>query len=244
MVIFMSSISTNLYDSNEATVMARRARALGLDVQSALYLVSRGKADDAMKQVGIELGINKSLSDNNLSFDSFVKSSDSDNNFLFQGEDGNLYNLNYDTNKVSSQSVEEFAEENGLINEDVGKAYDVVSFGQNNAEFINYVFDGSGIGTTNDGRADTTKVALGNQTWRNIKFVQQEVNQKTWGSGASDEVSVVSNRAFSNIFKHRNQWLTATQKTELQKVKSYEEYLELIAEFAVKDMDESGKAEY
>ena len=240
----MSSISTNLYDSNEAMVMARRAKALGLDVQSALYLVSRGNTKDAMKQVGVELGINKTISDNNLSFDSFVKSSNSENNYLFQGEDGNLYNLNYDNKKVSAESVEDFAEEIGLINEDVGKSYDVVSFGQNKAEFINYVFDGSGIGTTNDGKANTTKVALGDTTWRNIKWVQQEVNQKTWGSGGTDEVSVISNRAFSNIFKHRNQWLTATQKAELQKVTSYEEYLEMIAEFAVKDMDESGKAEY
>ena len=235
----MSTVSSNLYDSNEASVLARRSRSIGYDALSTVLLTSKGHDQKVMDQMGLELGINKTSDDHNLSFDSFVRSSENDNNMLFQGEDGMLSNLDFTNGTVSQQSVEEFAVENGLIFNDGDKAYDIVDFGQNKAEFINYQFEGTG-----DGIANRTPVNLGNSTWGRVNFVNQEIDHTTWMSGRTDSVSLASNEAFSNLIKHRDQWLSATQKAELSRVTTYEEYLEKIAEFACQNLDETGNAEY
>ena len=235
----MSTVSTNLYDSGEAAVLKRRAAAMGLDVTSMALMTSRNGVDAVADQMGLELGINKTTDEHNLSFDSFVKSSTSENNLLFQGEDGMLSNLNFNTMEVSQQSEADFAKENGMINDEGDKFYDVVDFGQNKAEFVDYSFEGTG-----DGKADTTPVSVANQDWTSVKWVRQEVDQTTWGTGATDPISTKSNEAFQTIFRRRNQWLSATQKAQLLRVDSWDAYLQKLAEFAVKDMDETGTKEY
>jgi len=234
----MTIVSASLYDSAEATVLARRSKQMGFDAQTTLSIISGGQTQAALDQMGLELGINKNDGKQNLTFDSYVKSSESGNNMLFQGEDGLLTNLNFDEGTYSQESVEDFAEDHGLI-EDDDKFYDVVDFGQNEANFIDYAFEGTG-----DGKADKTTVNVGDSTWQSIKWVRQEVDQTTWGSGATDQVSTASNKAFTTIFNRRNQWLSATQKAKLQECTSYNDYLEKLAEYAVKDMDETGKAVY
>jgi len=203
-----------------------------------LFLTTRGNQQKVMDRMGEELGINKQPSDQNLSFDRYVTAADDQNNYLFKGEDGNLYNLNFTEGTYSEKSLDNFAEENGLI-ENGDKFYDVASFGQNEAEFIDYAFQGTG-----DGKLDRAEIGLGGGTWGSVKWVRQEVNHKLWGAGATSGEAVISNLAFSNILKNKDQWLNATDEEELSQVDSYEAYLQRVAEKAVKAMDETGKAEY
>lgn len=233
--------SNNLYaNSAESRVMQRRLEQWGIDIDamSLMFLTSRGNQESVINRIGLELGINETPSESNLSFDRYITAENDQNNYLFQGEDGNLYNLNFTEGTYSEISVNDFAEENGLI-EDGDKFYDVVDFGQNKAEFTDYAFQGTG-----DGKLDKAEVAIGGGTWGSIKWVRQEVDQTLWGSGESSGNSVISNLAFSNIIKHKDQWLNATDEEELEKAESEEEYWEMIAEKAVEAMDETGKAEY
>lgn len=236
--------TNSIYSSSEARVLAQRQKQLAqiygydLDEKSLLFATTHGNQDAVLDQIGQQLGINQKPSDQNLSFDRYVNSSESEHNIMFQGEDGKVYNLNFTDGTYYEKSVEDFAEENGLINEE-GKFYDIVDFGQDKAEFIDYAFQGAG-----DGKLDRTEVGLGNSTWGSINWVRQEVDQTTWGDGGSSGNSIISNIAFSNIVKHKDQWLNATDLAELEDSESYEEYLEKLAQKAVENMDETGNAEY
>ncbi len=233
----------NLYESAEARVAASRREGLGelygdLDMKSSLFATAGEGINDVSQQMGRELGINKTLQDDNLSFDHYVTSTNDKSNIMFQGEDGNLYNLNFSAGSADGVSTEKFAKDNGLISNG-DKFYDVVHFGQDSANFTDYAFEGLG-----DGKQDSQSVGLGNNTWSNMNWVRQEVNTKLWGNGGSDLQSQTANNAFSNITKHADQWLTDEQYDILQSIESHDEFLKKLAEFAVKAMDETGQAEY
>lgn len=233
----MVDVSANLYNNSaEAKVLAKRARALGYDVQTTLAMTSRGNMQDSLDQIGVELGINKSMSDHNLTFDRHIKADGNNEDMLFQGNDGMLYNLDFTSGTVSSKSTIDFAQEHGLINEE-GKFYDVVVFGQNKAEFIDYKFGGTG-----DGKLDTVKVNISDPKWAGIKYVNQETDYKAWTSSGGDLYSSTAREAFSNILEHASQWMSATDYEELAKCDTYEERMEKFRELAVKAMDETGEA--
>lgn len=244
------AISKNLYtDSAEARVAANRNKRLAqdygmvdLDIKSSLFLTSHGNQERVMNRIGEELGINEKPSDENLSFYRCISADDDVNNYLFQGEDadGNLYNINFTNGTYSTQSVNSFAKDSGLIvNGD--QFYDIVDFGQDKAEFINYQFEGTG-----DGRADFQDVPIttlgANPDWSRIKWVNQEVDFTTWGSSDTSQVTTASNIAFSNIIKHKDQWLSDLDKAELAQCTSDYDYTLKLIEKAVKRMDETGKA--
>lgn len=234
--------SNNLYaNSAEASVLASRMKLLGysdIDAKSMLFLTSKGNQENVLDTIGLQLGINEKPSDSNLSFEHYVSATGDQNNYLFQGEDGNLYNLDFTGGTYSEKSIEEFAEENGFI-KDGDKFYDIVDFGQDEASFIDYAFGGTG-----DGKLDKVEVAAGNETWSSVKWVRQEVNYSSWSAGANDVADAVSSKAFSNILKHKDQWLNSVDEAEILKsVNSYEEYLQRVAEKIVEKMDETGKAD-
>ncbi len=244
------TISKNLYtDSAEARVASNRNRRMAqdygmvdLDMKSSLFLTSHGNQERVINRIGEELGINEKPSDTNLSFYRCISAEDDVNNYLFQGKDtdGNLYNINFTDGTYSAQSVNSFAKDSGLIvNGD--QFYDIVDFGQDKAEFIDYAFEG-----TDDKFANTNDVSItdlgANTDWSRVKWVRQEVDFKTWGSSDTSQVATTSNEAFSNIIKHKDQWLSDLDKAELAQTKSETEYLQKIIEKAVKRLDETGKA--
>lgn len=230
--------SGTLYQSAEATTAKSRQEALSafygaaIDIKSTLFAVGGDNYNAAAKQIGREIGVNDTLEDDNINFDRYVSASDDKDNLLFQGEDGNLYNLNFTTGAVDEQSTEEFAEENGLIVEG-DKFYDIVSFGQDSAEFIDYAFEGLG-----DGKQDRTEINLGNSTWSSVNWVRQEVDTSVWTNGQSDSYSSTANKAYKNIIKHASQWLTASDYTTLSKCTTYSDYIKKLAELATQRLNE------
>lgn len=219
---YSNSISGNSAEAKVA--MDRMARDYGGTIDMKSYLYSTGaNVEDVTQQIGIELGINKDGYDNNLSFDSYVSSATDQNNFLFQSEDGNLHNLDFTSDKFVSQSTEQFAKDNGLI-VDGKKVYDVVDFGQNHAAFTNY--------SILSGEQTSVSINLGNPKWSNIDWTLSRIDSSYWGRGGSDREAVKSNRAFSNILEHAEEWLTYDDYAQLDKCESEEEELALLKEWA------------
>lgn len=241
------SIATNVYSSSTAEVLMRRMRACGYsDVKSAAFMLTGGREEEVINQIGVELGVNDKLSDKNLSFDRYVTSSNDSGNFLFQGNNGNLYGLNFTTGKTSEQSEEEWIDENykGLINKDQvtgeydysDRNYDVIDFGQNSAEIINYSFTGTGDGVDEfetdafDAFASNTDAG---QWGSAIKWVYKEV-----------DLTAPSQDFLSNVSRNQSKYISATEANHIYKTQGYQAYANTLFNKAINAMsynDESGE---
>ncbi len=241
------SIATNVYSSSTAEVLMRRMRACGYsDIKSAAFMLTGGREEEVINQIGVELGINDKLSDKNLSFDRYVTSSNDTGNLLFQGNDGNLYGLDFTTGKTSEQSEEEWIEENyaGLINRDQetgeydysDRNYDVIDFGQNSAEIINYSFTGTGDGVDEfetdafDAFASNTDAG---QWGSAIKWVYKEV-----------DLTAPSQDFLSNVSRNQSKYISATEANYIYKTQGYQAYANTLLNKAINAMsynDESGE---
>jgi len=235
------SISSNVYSSSTADVLMRRMRACGYsDIKSAAFMLTGGREEEVINQIGVELGVNDKLSDNNLSFDRYVTSSNDSGNLLFQGNDGNLYGLDFTTGKTSEQSEEEWIEENyaGLINPDdeSDRNYDVIDFGQNSAEIINYAFTGTGDGV-NEFETDAFDAFASNtdagQWGSSIKWVYKEV-----------DLTAPSQDFLSNVGRNQSKYISSTEANQIYKTQGYQAYANTLLSRAVTAMsynDESGE---
>lgn len=244
--------SNSLYGASaEAAVANRRQQQLakiygnGIDMKSAMFFYSGGRQEEVLDRIALETGINETPAEDNISFDKYVTAENDKDNMLFQGTDGNLYNINFTNGTYGAKDQNEFVEENyaGLINPDdkSDKAYDVVEFGQDNAEFINYANVGYGDGCDNvETSIDNFSSATEGVLWgNNIKWVYQEVNlNPTNGADIS-----VYNKFMSNIVSNSTQWMSSEDIQKIQQTEGYEEYIKKIVDRAIKSMsynDESG----
>lgn len=241
------SIATNVYSSSTADVLMRRMRACGYsDIKSAAFMLTGGREEEVINQIGVELGVNDKLSDNNLSFDRYVTSSNDSGNLLFQGNDGNLYGLDFTTGKTSEQSEEEWIDENykGLIMQDKetgeydysDRNYDVIDFGQNSAEIINYAFTGTGDGV-NEFETDAFDAFASNtdagQWGSSIKWVYKEV-----------DLTAPSQDFLSNVSRNQSKYISSTEANQIYKTQGYQAYANTLLSRAVTAMsynDESGE---
>ncbi len=235
------SISSNVYSSSTADVLMRRMRACGYsDIKSAAFMLTGGREEEVINQIGVELGVNDKLSDNNLSFDRYVTSSNDSGNLLFQGNDGNLYGLDFTTGKTSKQSEDEWIEENyaGLINPDdeSDRNYDVIDFGQNSAEIINYAFTGTGDGI-NEFETDAFDAFASNtdagQWGSAIKWVYKEV-----------DLTAPSQDFLSNVSRNQAKYISSAEANHIYKTQGYQAYANALFNKAINAMsynDESGE---
>lgn len=219
----------------------RRMRACGYsDIKSAAFMLTGGREEEVINQIGVELGVNDKLSDNNLSFDRYVTSSNDSGNLLFQGNDGNLYGLDFTTGKTSKQSEDEWIEENyaGLINPDdeSDRNYDVIDFGQNSAEIINYAFTGTGDGV-NEFETDAFDAFASNtdagQWGSSIKWVYKEV-----------DLTAPSQDFLSNVSRNQSKYISSAEANQIYKTEGYQAYANTLLSRAVTAMsynDESGE---
>ena len=235
------SIETSVYSSSTASVLMRRMKDSGYsDLKSAAFMFSGGKHEEVINLIGNELGINDKPTDKNLSFDRYVTSSNDSGNLLFQGNDGNLYGLNFSTGDTSEQSEEKWIEENyaGLINpEDKSdRNYDVIDFGQNSAEIINYAFTGTGDGLdefqTNafDAFASNTNAE---QWGDSIKWLYKEV-----------DITAPSQEFVKNVGKNQTKYITSSEANYIYTTQGYKAYTNALLNKAISIMnynDESGE---
>ena len=241
------SIATNVYSSSTADVLMRRMRACGYsDIKSAAFMLTGGREEEVINQIGVELGVNDKLSDKNLSFDRYVTSSNDSGNLLFQGNDGNLYGLDFTTGKTSKQSEDEWIDENykGLIMQDKetgeydysDRNYDVIDFGQNSAEIINYAFTGTGDGV-NEFETDAFDAFASNtdagQWGSAIKWVYKEV-----------DLTAPSQDFLSNVSRNQSKYISSAEANQIYKTEGYQAYANTLLNRAVRAMsynDESGE---
>lgn len=208
----------NLYSSSTASVLNSRQDAFrklygfDIDIKSTLFACSGGNQEQVLNRIGFELGINETPADNNLSFDRYVSSSKNQDDIMFQGNDGMLYNLDFTEGTISEQSENDWVENNyaGLINpdDDSDRNYDVIDFGQNSAELINYSFTGTGDGCDKiSADANVFASSTNVSKWGDsIKWVYQEVDLKSPSYGFLDNVSrnatnYISNEEAINIYQ-------------------------------------------
>ena len=180
--LYSGSTTASVLNSRQDTL--RKLYGFDIDIKSTAFACSAGRQEEILNTIGLELGINETPMDNNLSFNRYVSSSKNPDDIMFQGNDGILYNLDFTDGKVTEQSENDWIEENyqGLINpdDDSDRNFDVIDFGQNSAELINYSFTGTGdgcdkISTDANAFASSTTVSK----WGNsIQWVYQEVDLK------------------------------------------------------------------
>ena len=240
------SISTNLYSSSTAEVLQRRMEACGYsDIKSAAFMLTGGREEQMIHQIGVELGVNEKPTDNNLSFDRYVSSSIDNQNLLFQGNDGNLYGLDFTTGKTSEQSEDAWIDKNylGLIayNKETGeydysdRNYDVIEFGQDSAEIINYSFTGAGDGV--DEHPTDAYAAFGSDTdaaqWGNsVKWVYKEV-----------DLEAPSQNFLNSVSRNRAKYISSTEANHIYNTQGFNAYVNKLVQNAViamKDNDSTG----
>ncbi len=214
-------MSISLYSSSTASVLSSRQKAMqklygfDIDMKSTAFALSGGKQEDVLNRIGVELGINETPMENNLSFNRYVSSSKNADDIMFQGNDGMLYNLDFSENIVTEQSETAWIDENykGLIMQDQktgeydysDRNYDVIDFGQNSAEIINYSFTGIGDGCDKIQTDASTAFASSSTASKwgdSIQWVYQEVDLKT---PSYDFISNVNRNSANYISKQESQ---------------------------------------
>ena len=237
------NFSANVYSSSTASVLASRQKKLqavygNLDMKSLAFSLSNGRQEEVVNRIGQELGINSSPVDNNLSFSRYVTAANDSDNLMFQGTNGYLYDINFSSGKVSAIDEKSWIDENyqGLINpkDDSDRNYDVIDFGQNSAEIINYSFTGTGdgcdkISTDAFNFASSSTVSK----WgSNIQWVYQEVDLK------SPSLSFIN-----NVERNSSQYINKNDANDIILKLGYEKYInELVikAALAMSANDNSG----
>lgn len=244
------SVSGNIYAiSTEAQVMAQRNAQLGnifgsVDVKSSMYMYA-GDGDEVLQTIENEIEGNRATGDGKnksmLDWNKYITSDTDSDSILSMGTSGNLTSIDFTTGQVSVQSEYDFARERGLISDDAGKVYDILLFGQNNAQFVNYTFNATGTSTTDIG----WNISSMNSTlpWGNMQYIlSRNVNPDYWGRIDYDNKdSVASNTSLGDMINNISQWMTAEGYAELDGLTAYStEWYNKVCELAVRAMDETG----
>ena len=240
------SISSSMYYSSTASTLASFNKQLSklygpLDIKSTAFMLTGGKQEEVITRIGLETGINETPVDNNLSFERYITAENNPNDILFQGTDGNLYNLNFSSGSVSSISEKEWIDENyyGLITEDddSDRCYDVIDFKQDSAEIINYSFNGTGDGA--DDFSIDAHYGFGNpdidSKWGNtVKWVLREV-----------DIANPSTNFFNNVKENSSQYINKNEASNIINKFGYNTYINTLVSKAISSMsynDNSAKS--
>ena len=116
-------------------------------------------------------------------------------------------------------------------------AYDIVKFGQDKAEFINYAATGydDGCDRVDIGAKDLATSQEGLKWGNKINFSYREINPNN-----------PSSSFISDIMQTSTQWLSSEQILELQQQTTYESYIQKLIDAALKvfsSNDEGGMTE-
>ena len=251
-------MTINLYSSSEAQVLSTRQKqyermfGVKLDAKSAAYLASGGRQDAVINRIGVELGINETGADNNLSFYKYVSAEKNSNDILFQGNNGNLYNIDFSKGKVETIDEKKWVDENfvGLMlqNQETGefdysdRQYDAFKFGQDNAEFINYSFEGT---------ADGCKTISVDASWAFGSSEETKINKK-WGDKIQwsyKEVNITnpSSDFVNHVLKNATSYISKQEAAEIIQKDGYSKYYDKLFQKAAEAMqynDNSDLAEF
>ena len=213
----------------------------GVDMQSTLFMMSGGNPESVLDVIEVQTGISESLIDSKISFNKYVTAENERDNYLFQGTDNQLHNIDFKNGTYGSISETEFVAENfsGLLidGEKGDLAYDVLSFGAGSAEFINYAATGydDGCDTVEMASKDVASSAEGLKWGNNIKWAYKEVNPN------NPSMSFIS-----DVMRTSTQWLSSEEILDLQQETTYQSYIQKLLDIALKVMsanDEAGSTQ-
>lgn len=213
----------------------------GIDMKSAMCMATNGKEERVLDCIAAETGISKSVTDNQIDFNRYVSAENQQDNYLFQGNDQQIHNINFAEGTYSSQSERSYVAENfggmTIDGEKGDMAYDIVKFGNDKAEFINYAATGydDGCDRVDIGAKDLATSQEGLKWGNKINFSYREINPNN-----------PSSSFISDIMQTSTQWLSSEQILDLQQQTTYESYIQKLIDAALKvfsSNDEGGMTE-
>lgn len=212
-----------------------------VDMKSTMFAASGGRHEDVLDAIAVEIGISKNMCDNQIDFNRYVSAENQQDNYLFQGNDNQFHNINFDEGTYSSQSERSYVAENfgGMMidGEKGDMAYDIVKFGNDKAEFINYAATGydDGCDRVDIGVKDLATSQEGLKWGSKINYSYREINPNN-----------PSSSFISDVMQTSTQWLSSEQILDLQQQTTYESYIQKLIEAALQvfsSNDEGGMTE-
>lgn len=205
-------INSTEYDVQAARYKTRQRVFGDMDFKSNLFM-SGTDGDAVLSRIGRDIGAD-------LSWDRYITSTSNGNDVVFQSSNGGTYtNINFDKGYYTQMSEQQFAYSTGAFGSDASylaknKPYDLVIFGQDNAQFVDYKFSGFG-----DGQSRTTVnfANFDNTRWNNnVSYVSQEFNPfavdfNPYSTGESG----IANRIYNQIVSQSGQWVTYSDYSAL-----------------------------
>ncbi|MBO5947697.1 hypothetical protein J6Q66_02545 [bacterium] len=152
-----------------------------------------------------------------LSWDRYITDSDNLDDVVFQSANGGKYtNIHFDQGWYTQMNEQQFAYATGafpnLSNNQ--KPYDLILFGQDQAQFIDYSYQGFADGQT---RSEIPFSSFDNTRWdKNVSFVQQEYNPfavdyNPYSTGEHG----MANYTYNQMLSHASQWMDYDDKLAL-----------------------------
>lgn len=219
--IYGGNYSTNLgteYDV-QAQRWKQRQQVFGdIDFKSNLFM--SGTDGDAVLQ-RIENNIEGNpwgdgISGNTLSWSRYITDDNNYNDVVFQSKNGGTYtNINFEQGWYSQMNEQQFAYSTGAFGSDLtNKPYDLVIFGQDQAQFVDYKFSGFADGQT---RTVVPFSNYDNTRWaKNTSFVSQEYNPFAvdYNPYSVGEAGI-ANRTLQQMMDNASQWMTYADEIKL-----------------------------
>lgn len=151
-----------------------------------------------------------------LSWDRYITDSDNPNDVLFQSANGGKYtNIHFDQGWYNQMNEKQFAYSTGAFGSDLSaKPYDIVIFGQDEAQFMEYKYSGFADGQT---RTVIPFSSFDNTRWdKNVSYVQQEYNPFAVDYNPySTGEHAIANYSYNQMLTHSSQWMTYSDEIQL-----------------------------
>lgn len=217
-----SGFNSNLgreYDIQNARWQQRQQVFGDIDFKSNLFM-SGTDGDAVLQRIENTIEGNSwygnGIAGDTLSWDRYITDSDNPNDVLFQSANGGTYtNIHFDQGWYSQMNEKQFAYETGAFGSDLSvKPYDLVIFGQDQAQFTEYKYSGFADGQS------TTVIPFSNfdnTRWdKNVSFVQQEFNPfavdyNPYSTGENG----IANNIYWQMLGQSSQWMTYSDELAL-----------------------------
>ena len=221
--IYGGNYSTNLgteYDV-QAQRWKQRQQVFGdIDFKSNLFM-SGTDGDEVLQRIENNIeggGLGDGIAGNTLSWSRYITDDDNYNDVVFQSKNGGTYtNINFEQGWYSQMNERQFAYSTGAFGTEAdlaNKPYDLLIFGQDNAQFIDYKFSGFADGQT---RSEIPFSSFDNTRWdKNVSFIQQEYNPfavdyNPYSTGEHG----MANYTYNQMLSHASQWMNYDDKLAL-----------------------------
>ncbi len=205
-------------ESREYNVQANRYKTrqqvFGNDIDFKSNLFMSGTDGDAvLSKIGRDLNAD-------LSWGRYITDNNDNNDIVFQSGNGGEYtNINFGKGYYTKMNELQFAYSTGAFGSDQNylaknKPYDLVVFGQDQAQFVDYKFSGFADGQS------TTVIPFSNYDntrWgKNVSYVSQEFNPFAvdYNPYSTGEAGIANN-IYNQICAQAPQWMTYSEATAL-----------------------------